>query len=163
MAVTYKPHIFIIPGAWHTGPSMNDFVKSLETAGFSAEAVTLVSIDKAGMTVQDDEAQVKGLLRPMIDEGRDIVLVAHSYGGMVGTGVIAGLDERSRRAKGLKGGILGVVYLTAFVPAEDESSGALLGGAGAAYVNTEKVVLTIPFLISCLFLDLCRIEIDMVY
>src|SRR5262245_16102923 len=107
MAVTAppKPHIFIIPGAFHPGSVFNLFIKSLEAAGFSAETTTNRSLGNAGITVQDDVTHVQSLITPHIEEGKDVVVVAHSYGGIVGAGVIAGLDKRGREARGLKGGV----------------------------------------------------------
>ncbi|UKZ76616.1 hypothetical protein TrVFT333_004323 [Trichoderma virens FT-333] len=81
MAVTsspLKPHILLIPGAWHPGSTLDTFVRSLEAAGFSAEAVSLRSVGTAGISVQDDEAQVKAVLTPLVDEGRNVLIVAHS-------------------------------------------------------------------------------------
>ncbi|UKZ73737.1 hypothetical protein TrVFT333_001387 [Trichoderma virens FT-333] len=98
-----KPHIFVIPGAYHPGSVMNLFIKSLEAAGFSAETTTNPSAGTSGATTQEDIANVQALLAPHIAEGKDIVVVAHSYGGVIASGVIAGLDKRGREAQGLKG------------------------------------------------------------
>ncbi|RFU75229.1 alpha beta hydrolase family domain-containing [Trichoderma arundinaceum] len=133
-----KPHIFVIPGAWHPASCMDDFLKSLEAAGFSAQAISLRSVGNRDVTVQDDEAQVKAVVTPLIDAGEDIVIVAHSYGGVVGTGVIAGLDKRSRDAQGLKGGILGIIYLASFMPLEGETLYGLAGGKWLPYIVADN-------------------------
>ncbi|KAH6607661.1 alpha beta hydrolase family domain-containing [Trichoderma cornu-damae] len=134
-----KPHIFIIPGAWHTASHMEAFVKSLEAAGFSAESVSLRSVGNRDVTVRDDEAQVKSLLGPHFDEGKEVVIVAHSYGGMVGTGVIADMDKGSRGAQGLKGGVVGIAYLSAHVPLENETCHGMYGNQWASWVNTDDI------------------------
>ena len=54
----------------------------------------------------------------------DVVLIGHSYGGMVATGVADRVPERLSR----------IIYLDAFVPGDGESV-ALLGGLGQAGVE----------------------------
>jgi pimeloyl-ACP methyl ester carboxylesterase len=53
---------------------------------------------------------------------RDIVLIGHSYGGMVATGVADRAAERIAR----------LIYLDAFVPRDGESLADLTGGQAAA-------------------------------
>ena len=52
-----------------------------------------------------------------IEDLRDVILVGHSYGGMVATGVADRASER----------IAGVVYLDAFVPRDGQSMAELIG------------------------------------
>jgi pimeloyl-ACP methyl ester carboxylesterase len=127
---TPQPHVFIIPGAWHPAHTMDPFAKALEAAGFSATVVPTRSVGNRDVTVQDDEAQAKTLLLPILDEGKDVIVLGHSYGGFVISGLIAGLDKKSREAQGLKGGIIGVIYLSAFVPIEGETTSAAVGPDG---------------------------------
>ncbi|QYS93741.1 Prolyl aminopeptidase [Trichoderma simmonsii] len=135
-----KPHIFVIPGAYHPGSAFNLFIQSLEAAGFSAETTTNRSAGNAGITVQDDIEHVQSLLIPQIDEGKDIVVVAHSYGGVVGSGVIAGLDKRGREARGLKGGIIGIICIAALMTAPEKSILEMRGGgAWSPWVDTSKL------------------------
>lgn len=138
---------------------MDIFIKSLEAAGFSAETTSLRSVRTADVSLQDDEAQVKALLTPLIDKGRDIVVVAHSYGGMVGTGVIAGLDKRRREVHGLEGGVLGIVYLASFMPFQDETIFQLTGGEWLPYVKADRVSLCCFLLSSFASFKPCRIKL----
>lgn len=137
----FKPHILIIPGAWYPASNLDTFIESLEAAGYSAEAFSLPSFNTAGVSVQDDEDQVKVLLTSLIDNGKDIIILAHSYGGLVAAGVIAnpGLDKRAREAQGSKGGVVGIVYLAAIIPAEDEGILQLVGGKWLEYIDDTKV------------------------
>lgn len=48
----------------------------------------------------------------------DVVLVAHSYGGFVATGVVERIKER----------IASIVYLDAFIPEDDQSFEDIMGG-----------------------------------
>lgn len=84
---------------------------------------------------------MKVLLTSLIDNGKDVIILAHSYGGLVAAGVIAnpGLDQRTREAQGSKGGVVGIVYLAAIIPAEDEGILQLVGGKWLEYIDDTKV------------------------
>ncbi|KAM0448886.1 hypothetical protein ACHAO4_008111 [Trichoderma viride] len=136
---TPRPHVLIIPGAWHPASTMASFASALEEAGFPATVVPTRSVGTRDVTVQDDEAQAKALLQPLLDEGKDVIVLGHSYGGFVITGLIAGLDKRSREAQGLSGGILGVVYLSAFIPIEGETTFVAAGGNDCAFASADNI------------------------
>jgi pimeloyl-ACP methyl ester carboxylesterase len=57
----------------------------------------------------------------LFEDLRDVVLVGHSYGGMVITGVADRVPERIRK----------LIYLDAFVPADGESVESIQGARGA--------------------------------
>ncbi|KAL7950076.1 hypothetical protein V8C42DRAFT_309416 [Trichoderma barbatum] len=134
-----KPHIFIIPGAYHPGSVMELFIKSLETAEFTAESTTNRSAGNPGITVQDDVAHVHSIIVPQIEEGKDIVIVAHSYGGVVGSGVIAGLDKKGREARGLKGGIVGIICVSGLMTTPEQSVLERVNGRWSPWIDTTKV------------------------
>ncbi|KAM0524459.1 hypothetical protein ACHAPE_000553 [Trichoderma viride] len=141
MAVTPtpQPHVLIIPGAWHPASTMASFADALEAAGFAATVVPTRSVGTRDVTLQDDEAQAKALLQPLLDSGKDVIVLGHSYGGFVTTGLIAGLDKRGREAQGLRGGILGVVYLSAFIPIEGETTFEAAGRNDCAFSSADDI------------------------
>lgn len=136
---TPQPHVLIIPGAWHPASTMASFADALEAAGFAATVVPTRSVGTRDVTLQDDEAQAKALLQPLLDDGKDVIVLGHSYGGFVITGLIAGLDKRGREAQGLGGGILGVIYLSAFIPIEGETTFEPAGRNDCAFASADAV------------------------
>lgn len=74
------------------------------------------------ITLEDDAASQRQHLTPLVEAGRDVFLVAHSYGGAVTSQMVTeDLSARSRRAKHLSGGVVGLFYMAAWV-SESESS-----------------------------------------
>jgi hypothetical protein len=66
--------------------------------------------------VNPDSAYLRTkILEPLLDEGKDIVLFMHSYGGVYGPASIEGISKKEREAKGLKGGVIALVFCAAFV------------------------------------------------
>ncbi|KAI0482285.1 Alpha/beta hydrolase fold-1 [Xylariaceae sp. FL0804] len=110
-----KPTIVAFPGAFHPASCLDAMARALEDLGFSVETYTLPSVGKPSGSIEDDIAYFRSVLTRHLDAGREVILVVHSYAGVPGGASIAGLDQRGRGARGEKGGVLGIIYQTAFV------------------------------------------------
>lgn len=87
--MTKSPTFVLVPGAWH-GPETWDQVASLlKEKGFKCVAVELPStLSDPSATFYDD---VQAVRRPITEEttqGRDVVVVVHSYGSIVGCSAV---------------------------------------------------------------------------
>ena len=122
-----KPQIVVFTGAWHRHTAMDSFVQRLQEAGFPAEAHALRTAGNPEASINDDETYIRATLTSHIEEGKDVVLIAHSLAGFGSTGAIHSLDKESFRAKGLAGGLIGVIYLAAFIPTAEQSASTLFG------------------------------------
>jgi hypothetical protein len=127
MTASSQPSVIVIPGAWHLASCLDPFIETLQAAGFPAEGVTLRSVGDADSGISDDEVLIRSRIESRIHAGEDVIVIAHSYAGLPMSAAIAGLAKRNRASRGEKGGVLGVVYLTAFVPLDGESVVGLLG------------------------------------
>lgn len=106
---------------WHGGWHWEEVVPRLRTAGVRVFAPTLT-----GLAERSHEATAETGLSvhvqdvvAVLDEHdlQDVVLVGHSYGGMVITGAAHLRPER----------IATLVYLDGFVPRDGESTATILG------------------------------------
>ena len=50
-----------------------------------------------------------------MNTGERVLLILHSYGDMVGTGAVEGLSFLKRKASGLPGGVIHLLYLCAYI------------------------------------------------
>ncbi|MEU8639145.1 alpha/beta fold hydrolase [Amycolatopsis sp. NPDC048633] len=104
----------LVHGAWHSGRCWDRVVPRLEAAGHRVLAPSLTGYgDKAhllspevGLGTHIDD--IAGLL----EDERDVVLVGHSYAGMVISGVADRVPERIGR----------LVFLDAMVPEDGETA-----------------------------------------
>src|ERR1051325_2904591 len=103
-ANTTKMNIVLVHGAWVDGSSWSKVIPILKNAGHHVIAVQLPLHSLA-----DDVATVKRAIELV---GGPIVLVGHSYGGMV----ITNAAYNNPNVKGL-------VYVAAFAPNEGQSLG----------------------------------------
>ncbi|GKT46684.1 uncharacterized protein ColSpa_06865 [Colletotrichum spaethianum] len=124
------PTIVFTPGAWH-GPWAFDLVRAgLTLKGYESEAITLPSVgaDPATVGLEEDAAVLRSTLETLADAGKEIVLVVHSYGGMVGSNAIEGLGYQQRAANNETGGVIMLMYLTAFAAPNGTSLLDMLSG-----------------------------------
>jgi pimeloyl-ACP methyl ester carboxylesterase len=111
----------LIPGGWRGGWTFADFVARLQRAGHAAYAVTLSGLDPAAdqpagaINLDTHIADVLELMT--VEDLAEVILCAHSYGGMVATGAAARAPER----------IAALVYLDAFVPENGQAWWELAG------------------------------------
>ena len=118
--------IVLVHGAWHSPEYFADLTAYLHDHCFTH--VVTPSLPSTGPPValsnfDQDVFAVRETVRHVVeDQNEDCVLVMHSYGGVVGTEAVKGL--RHRRKDGVGGGVIGMVYLTAFLLREGESVGS---------------------------------------
>ena len=108
-------HYVLVHGAWHGGWCWRDVAAALRAAGHTVATPTHTGVGDrahqggADVTLQTHISDVIAAIEA--EELQDIVLVGHSYGGMVITGVADRLGARVRS----------LVYLDAFVPESGQS------------------------------------------
>jgi pimeloyl-ACP methyl ester carboxylesterase len=110
-----KTTFVLVHGSWHGGWCWNRLIPHLESAGHRAVAVTLTGLgDRAhlinpSIDLSTHVADVVSTLE--MDDLTDVILVGHSYGGLVICGTAERAYKRIRR----------LVYLDAFVPRHGQS------------------------------------------
>lgn len=120
---TSKPTILLVPGSFAAGNVYAPLVSLFRAQGFSALAAQLPSSQKRyplpPATLQDDAAHVRGIVEQLLaeEESRQVVVVAHSYGGTVATEAFEGLGTHGEG----KGGVRRLVFLTATAPRVGET------------------------------------------
>ena len=142
-----QPTIVFAPGAWHTPDCFDLAREALHDRGWATEAVAYPSVgaEPPNKGLQDDAAAVRAVLQHLADEGKQIVLVVHSYGGLVGAEAVQGLGQRQRAEKGLKGGVVMLVYLAAFVTPAGKSIKKMLGGQFLPWMRFEVRLRSEPY------------------
>ena len=92
--MTSKPTLILVPGAWHSPSTWVKVATLLEQQDFKCVPVTLPSTTgNVSATLGDDVKAVRDAIQGETSKGRDVVVVAHSYGGAVGQSAIKGLTR----------------------------------------------------------------------
>jgi pimeloyl-ACP methyl ester carboxylesterase len=105
----------LVHGAWHDAWCWRDVLPALVRAGHRAHAVTLTGVGErahlmsSGITLQTHITDVASAIEN--EEMQDVILVVHSYAGMLGTAL----------ADRMPGRLAHLVYVDAVVPKPGES------------------------------------------
>lgn len=126
-----KPTIVIVPAAFSADFLYTTLIEKLRSHGYETIFIrNLTTIWKEGAvpTMFDDAAQIHLACEKLADDGKDIVLTMHSYGGVPGTESARGLGKKERQANGKPGGIVSLVYCSALVAKVGQSAHMAMGG-----------------------------------
>jgi len=131
--------IVLVHGAWGGGWAFRRVEALLRERGHVVYRPTLTGQGERVHLASPDiglETHIQDVVNVMLFEDlRGVVLVGHSYGGMVVTGVADRAADRVRK----------VVYVDAFVPGDGDSLMSLTGSGGAAWLKSmEKDGFVVP-------------------
>lgn len=119
--------IVLVHGAWHGGWCWERVEPVLRAAGHAVYSPTLSGLaERASLLTRETslETHIADIVAVLVENDlHQVMLVGHSYGGMVISGVAAALPERMGR----------LVFLDAFVPQAGDSAMTLLPPPRAAH------------------------------
>lgn len=114
-----KPAIVLVPGACHFPACFDIFVKKLQAGCYETHTVAHASVYKDRNNApqitghQDDAQAIRSIVLPLIQDAKEVIVFAHSYGGRPTTEALAGLGKT--RDGNRLGGVIHIVYCAAFV------------------------------------------------
>lgn len=98
------PTLIFIPGSWHKPICYNKIVRVLQDEhNIKCLSVTLKSTTgDPNATFKDDIDAAREVITSELTQGRNVVVVAHSYGGIVGNSAVRGLTQPEARSSNSK-------------------------------------------------------------
>jgi len=120
----------LVHGAWHGGWCWKKVNPLLRAAGHEVHTPTLTGLGER-VHLASPEIDLSTHIQDVVnvleyEDLREVVLVGHSYGGMVITGVAERASDR----------LAHLVYLDAFVPGDGQALVDLIGHEGRQYVES---------------------------
>lgn len=105
-----SPTIVICSGAW---PLVKFFEPLIQA--FAAQNHTAIckvpEYDAINTEDIPDRVYLRNhVLDPLLEEGKDVVLFMHSYGGVYGPASLKGISKNERASKGLQGGVIAAIF-----------------------------------------------------
>lgn len=120
-----KPQIVLVPGAAHTPECMVPLMAKLKTFGYSTHCRQMASVGTPTPNPPEDLSEDIAILRSLVEEaigsGNDVVVVPHSWGGIVTSSALVGYSKKEREASGKKGGVIRTGYMASFLLPEGTS------------------------------------------
>ena len=115
-----KPTFVFVPGAWHSPDAYDKVIGGLKAHGYSSVKVKLPSVGGAPATYdfKEDVNTITGAVTGVVEEEKDVIVISHSYSGQPVGEIPRELSKNERESKGLKGGVVRLVFIMAFLVPE---------------------------------------------
>ncbi|EON68822.1 hypothetical protein W97_08080 [Coniosporium apollinis CBS 100218] len=142
-ALTAKPTIVFVPGAWHGPEGFREVAAHLQSAGYQTVLISLPSVgtDPPPDSFGPDVAVIRKAVEDALNQETDVIMVFHSYGGFPGNEAMRGLTKSARSAADEKTGVVKLVHMCSFVAAEGKNLMDMLGGELPPWIRAEGDVL----------------------
>lgn len=148
--------IVLCHGSYHTPAPYGPLLDAFNSRGINAYCPQLPTADLAKLDVGDvtkpdfdrppppegypqgeeDTQAVLEVLEPLIEKGKNVLLIAHSSGGWVATEAARPeLQAKTGAEKGLSGGLIGIFYMGAFVIPVGESISSFFQPKDGSFVT----------------------------
>lgn len=127
-----KPVIVFVPGPWHSPLHYSSFLECLDREGLITISERNPSCDCTNpddTSTASDAAAIRKIILSQVNNGHEIVVVMHSYGGCPGAAAAQGLSKRERQIAGKRGGVIGLIFICAFIASEGDSLISKLPGS----------------------------------
>ncbi|KAI1869004.1 hypothetical protein JX265_006983 [Neoarthrinium moseri] len=114
-----KPVFVLLHGAWHTPKCWDRLIAELDGLGYRSVAPALPSSNADPLPPDwlADVETIRETVSALVNE-HDTVIVTHSFSGMTGGTALKGLDKQTCASQGLKGGVIRLIYIAAFLVPE---------------------------------------------
>jgi hypothetical protein len=112
--------VILVPGAFHNPAiAYHDLMERLKELNIRSIPVPLPTVgpksDQIRKGMLDDVAVIRRVVEEQIEEGKEVIIVCHSYGGFPIAQALEGLGLSDRKALGKVGGVKRLVYVAAFL------------------------------------------------
>ena len=126
---TTKPALVLVTGSWHIPATYSKLTDALRSSGYEVHVPRLPTTNQVRPPNGDlasDTTLIRGYVESLVEAGRTVVVIMHSYGGQVGTNTLCGLglDKRTQHQDRPTGGVTHLIYLCAFALPE---GGSMIG------------------------------------
>ncbi|KAI3329063.1 alpha/beta-hydrolase [Xylariaceae sp. AK1471] len=140
MSSTYPPLVVLVPGAFGTPAGFDKLVPHLgRLQTYPGAYPSCNPSDPMAVTSLGDIAVLRNnVLLPLLEQGKDVVILAHSYGGVVAGGAAKDLDKDTRKAQGYDSAVIGLIYVAGNITLEGETLLQAVGGAYPPFIKSHK-------------------------
>ncbi|RAL03033.1 alpha/beta hydrolase [Aspergillus ibericus CBS 121593] len=134
-----NPTLILAPGAWYPPTAFTPLIAKLPA--YTCHPIAFPSIQQA-TTIHDlhpDITTICILVEQESNAGNDIVIISHSWSGLPVNSALTDLSKSARQKAGKQGGVVKLIFISAFIPDVGESLIGAFGGTPPEwYVRDES-------------------------
>ncbi|KAH8886243.1 alpha/beta-hydrolase [Thozetella sp. PMI_491] len=129
-----KPSIVFIPGSYTPLRVYQSLFEAISKEGYEIDGIHPPTVGPSSgegancpaPSMYDDAAAIAQHVEKLADQGKDVIVMGHSYAGVPMSQCTEGLGKAERSARGKSGGIVQLAYMACLVPAIGHSAATLL-------------------------------------
>ena len=129
-----NPTIVIVPGAMHCEAHYEPLTQDLENHGYKCVTASLPStqsIEAPPAGLADDTSAVRTAVLDELDKHKnDVVVLAHSYGGVPANNALEHLDTMSRSGNGHSTSVKGTAFMCSLPVPAGQTAGGFIASRG---------------------------------
>lgn len=109
-----QPTVLYVPGAWHQPIIFDKVIALLLLTGYKSRKIPLASVGRSPpvTSLQPDVDVIRNAALEETRQGRNVVVVCHSYGGVPTNQALKGLDKPQAPGGGR---VVAIVYLASYL------------------------------------------------
>ncbi|TVY83293.1 Methylesterase [Lachnellula suecica] len=125
-----KPTIIFVHGAYHSKEYFDRVIAILEPLGYKCVALSMPAVGRHPpvKSLEEDIATVRSAVMTELDLGNDVVVNAHSWGGIPTASALDGLSKSERASEGKTSSVVKLTFVSAFVLPKGTSLQDKIGG-----------------------------------
>ena len=94
---------------------MGPLIEHLSSHSYPSIALDLPTGSAPDKNLYDDIRYITSYLEEFVShEGKEVIIVLHSYGGLPGSSAARSFVKKEQADKGKEGGVIGVIYMSAW-------------------------------------------------
>jgi pimeloyl-ACP methyl ester carboxylesterase len=107
-----KPVFVFVPGAWHAAEVWSKVSSLLKEQGYNSVSISLPTTSGDNtLSLVDDVKATQEAIQAETSQGRNVVVVVHSYGGVVGESAIKSFTAKDGTASSNAGHVIGLFVI----------------------------------------------------
>lgn len=127
-----KPVFLFVPGAWHPASCFDSLTAILSSKGYEYQYANLASVGATPpvQSTDPDVQIVREATQDLLDAGKNVIVVMHSYGGVIGNEAMKYfVDEEAGTFRPQESGaqVIRMVWIASFILQKGGSLMAALG------------------------------------
>ncbi len=121
--VPQRATVVWVPGLLHTPAHFGPIIKALAEAGIPSISIDMPNygLSASSALPYDDLKVIRSACSDLVNEGKEVILIGHSYSGVPVCQAVRGLERSLRKSERKAGGIIRVMFVAAFVIPEGVS------------------------------------------
>ncbi|ETS76281.1 hypothetical protein PFICI_11668 [Pestalotiopsis fici W106-1] len=136
------PTVLFVHGSWHTPLHFAKIREIFEDAGYPTSCPRQPTVGASPPIGLLEDAQcIRDEVQRLVNEDKDVIVIAHSYGGVVTTQAVEVVFSKKKRLEnGQRSGVLSLVYMCAFMLSMDTSLAGTFEGKLPPWITIHKPV-----------------------